>query len=261
MRRVSEILRRRWIYLYGSALIFICLGTNVVACTESGLIQIGRDFEVQVLNQGQPVAGLAIELSTYPVKENEERHSVLMVRTDTAGLAQFYEIRPGLYYVGIKHSAFPYSNEIKVMRHPPKVSVHQISFEWPGWKPLSTQTIAGILTGRARTNRPFVVDNFHEPVYATVQGATLVLSKAVSEETVDLKTTDSSGKFEFKNIPPGFYLLRVETPNFIPSRWVYPVDGYVPIEVDPSAKFSNLDLELDNAICGELAWGRPEEAN
>ena len=240
-------------------LLVIVTSQSSIACSDSSLpTQIGRNFKVEVFDRGKPVEDLQIKLSTNS-KGQEESHTVLILKTNAKGTAEFNSVKPRLYYLGIEHPAFPSSIEVKVVRRPPHKNSNTITFQWPGWNPLSTQTVAGSLTGRARTSRPAIVDMTSAPVYSAVPGATLTLSKAVSGEVVSSQLTQKAGKFEFKSIPGGLYMLRVETPVFNPVHWIYPTDGYVPIEVDPASQFTSVDLELDNAICGELAWGRPEE--
>jgi hypothetical protein len=220
-------------------------------------MKIGREFLVGVFNQGKPVVGIKVELSTYSPSGDEESHTVSIVTTDAEGWARFASDRPGTYYVGIKHPAYAYSEELQVMRHPPKGTTDKITFEWPGWKPLTTQSVSGSLNGHIRTERGLGPD-FNQPIYSTVQGATLILAKGVTNEIVDMQTTQESGMFTFGPVPAGLYFLRVETPVSNAVGWHYPTDGYVPIVVDPSAKFPSLNLFLDDAICGELGWEQRE---
>jgi hypothetical protein len=231
-------------------------GSTLFACSYSSFpTKVGRDFTVQVFDRGNPVIGLQIELTTDP--RSGQGRTVQVAKTGANGSVGFAKIRNGLYYIGIKHPAYAYSEELQVVRHPPSDSPKTITFEWPGWKPLLTQTVAGVVTGRARTDRGLGPD-LAKPVYGQVSGANITLSKAVSNELVDSRTTEESGKYDFGDVPPGLYFLRVETRTRGGAHW-FPSDGYVPVEVDPSAKFRDLNLVLDNAICGELAWGRREE--
>ncbi len=203
--------------------------------------------------------GLHVELSTEPRYGDKESHTISIVATDADGVARFAVIRPGSYFVGIKHPAFAYSEELQVMRHPPKGTTEKITFEWPGWKPLTTHSVSGSLNGHIRTERGLGPD-LSQPIYSTVQGAKLTLSKAVTNEVVDAQTTQESGMFTFAPVPAGFYFLRIETPVSNTVRWHYPTDGYVPIVVDTSAKFPSLNLFLDDAVCGELAWEQRQRA-
>ena len=237
-----------------SLLLFLVFGSlDLSACSySSNPTKIGCDFLVEVFNQGEPVRGLQIELSTDPGSSDEESRTVSIITTDANGWAKFASVRPGLYYIQIKHPAYAYSEEILVLRHPPKSSPEKIMFEWPGVKPLSTQSVSGLLNGHVRTERDLLSDLSH-PTYSAVRGAKLTLSKAVTNEIVDWQMSQESGSFSLQPVPAGLYFLRVERPNTSEARWLYPPDGYVPIQVDPSAKFSSLNLFLDNAICGELA--------
>jgi hypothetical protein len=229
------------------------------ACSETSIpTKIGRNFNVRVFDRGNPVEGLPVELSTDP-EGDEKSQPVLTVKTDAKGSAHFKSVMPRLYYIGIEHPAFASSMVVQVMRRLPRGNSNTLTFQWPGWNPLSTQTVAGSLTGHARTARGALIDMTSPPVYSSVTGAKLTLSKAVSGEVVASQLTQEAGNFEFQRVPPGLYMLRVETPVFEPAHWIYPADGYVPIEVDPSSQFSRVNLELGNAICGELAWGRPKE--
>jgi hypothetical protein len=252
---------RRLALIWFCGLLLLTAGSlDISACSSSpNPTKIGREFLVAVYNQGKPVVGLQIELSTDPQYGDNESDTISIVNTDAEGLARFAVIRPGSYFIGIKHPAFAYSEELQVMRHPPKGNTERVTFEWPGWKPLTTQSVSGSLNGHIRTERGLGPD-LSQPIYSTVQGAKLTLSKAVTNEIVDAQTTQESGIFTFASVPAGFYFLRVETPVSNGVRWHYPADGYVPIAVDPSARFPSLNLFLDDAICGELAWEqRPRE--
>jgi hypothetical protein len=242
----------RWWLFAGIA----CVGA--AACSSSSSrTAIGRSFLVNVSDRGRPVVGLQIELTTEGKKKD---HAVAIFKTDAKGSVQFENVRAGRYFVGIKQPAFGYSEEIRVMQHPPKESAKGLAFEWPGWKPLSTTTVSGSITGVARTDRGLLLDTT-APIYSSVVGAKLTLMNALSDKPVEMQISSDAGRFEFHAVPAGLYLLRVETPVSQPPRWRYPNDGYVPIEVDPRSKFGTLDVVLDNAICGELAWGRRGETD
>lgn len=249
-RMMSSLLR--W-WLFTS---FACACAAACSYSSSPII-VGKSFSVSVRDRGRAVVGLQIALTNEGRKKDS---TVAILKTDAKGSVGFKHVRPGLYFVGIKHPAFGYSDEIRVMPHPPKGSPEGLEFEWPGWKPLSTTTISGSISGVARTDRGILLDRT-KPTYTSVNGARLTLLKAVSEEPVEIQISNESGNFEFHPVLAGLYFLRVETPISKPSRWIYPKDGYVPIEVDPSSAFSSLDMVLDNAICGELAWGRQREGS
>lgn len=234
------------------------VSADVKACSySSNPTNIGQSFVVSVNDRGRPVEGLEIELT---MESRKVDRTIAVLKTDVEGRVEFKRIRAGLYFVGIKHPAFGHSEEIRVMPHPPKGSPNGFTFEWPGWKPLSASAMSGSVMGSARTDRGILLDTT-QPVFTRVTGAKLTLLKAVSDETLETQVTSESGSFEFHPVPPGLYLLRVETPVLEPPRWTYPRDGYVPVEVDSAATFDSLDIVLDNAICGELGWSRYEKAD
>jgi hypothetical protein len=214
--------------------------------------KIGRDLLGGVFNQGRPVAGLQIEGSTDPRSGDQESRTISMVTTDADALARFASVPPGPYFRGIKRPAYAYSEELQVMRHPPKGSQEKVTFEWPGWTPLPTQSVSGSLIGHVRTERGLGPD-LSSPIYGPGQGAKRTLAKGVTNEMVDAQTTQESGRFTFTALAEGFYFLRVDTPVSNTVRWHSPIQGYVPIVVDPSAKVLSLNLFLDDPVCGELA--------
>jgi hypothetical protein len=226
----------------GRGTVAICCGffwltvgsLDVCACSSSpNPTKIGREFLVGVFNHGKPVVGLKVELSTYSPSGDEQSHTVSIVTTDAEGWARFASDRPGTYYVGIKHPAYAYSEELQVMRHPPKGTTDKITFEWPGWKALTTQSVSGSLNGHIRTERGLGPD-FNQPIYSTVQGAKLTLAKAVTNEIIDMQTTQESGMFTFGPVPAGFYFLRsrlqcrtpwagiIQLMATCPSWWILP---------------------------------------
>jgi hypothetical protein len=245
--------------IWGCGFLLLIVGSSdVSACSSSpNPTNIGHGFLVAVFNQGRAVAGLQIELSTDPRSGDKHNRTISIVTSDADGLARFASLPPGPYFLGIKHPAYAFSEELQVMRHPPKGSPEKITFEWPGWKPLTTQSVSGSLNGRVRTERGLGPD-LGQPIYGPVQGVKLTLSKGVTNEIVDAQTTQESGMFTFAAVAAGFYFLRVETPVSNTVRWHYPIDGYVPIVVDPSAKFPSLNLFLGDPICGELACKQRE---
>ena len=228
------------------------------ACSYSSSPRVsGRSFSVNLSDRDRPVVGLQIELTSEGKRKD---HPVAIFKTDTKGSVQFKHVRPGRYFVGIKEPAFGYSEEIRVMLHPPKGSPEGFTFEWPEWAPLSTTTVSGAITGVGRTDRGLLLETTR-PICTSVIGAKLTLMYAVSDEPVETQISSDAGGFECNAVPAGLDLLRVETPVSQPPCRGYPNDGYVPIEVDSASKFSTLDMILDHAICGELAWERREETD
>jgi hypothetical protein len=240
--------------IWGCGFLLLIVGSLDVSAGSSSPNprKIGRDLLVGVLNPGRPVAGLQIERSTDPRSGDQESRTISIVTTDADGLARFASVPPGPYFRGIEHPAYAYSEELQVMRHPPKGSQEKVTFEWPGWTPLATQSVSGSLNRHVRTERGLGRD-LSPPIYGPVQGAKLTLAKGVTNEIIDAQTTQESGRFTLAAAAAVFYFLRVDTPVSNTVRRHSPIQGYVPIVVDPSAKFLSLNLFLDDPIGGELA--------
>ena len=227
------------------------------ACSySSNPTKIGRNFSVQVLSQGSPIAGLQIELITNPSGEQEIR-SLLTKTTDESGFSEFINVKPGPYFVGIKHAAFPQSVEIVVDPRHAENLPEKITFEWPQEKRLSTRSISGLLNAAIRTENP--LNDQARPTFGALGGAKLTLSRAVSGEVVEAQMATESGGFGFQMAPAGLYTLRVEMPKDS-SRYRGSQDGYIPIEIDPAAKISTLNLFLYPGICGSLGYDNRQEA-
>jgi hypothetical protein len=254
----TGILGRGGAAIWGCGFLLLMVGSLDVSAGSSSPNprKIGRDLLVGVFNQGRPVAGLQIERSTDPRSGDQESRAISIVTTDADGLARFASVPPGPYFRGIKHPAYAYSEELQVMRHPPKGSQEKVTFEWPGGTPLTTQSVSGSLNGHVGTERGLGRD-LSPPIYGPVQGAKLTLAKGVTNEIVDAQATQESGRFTFAAVAAGFCFLRVDTPVSNNVRWHSPIQGYVPIVVDPSAKFLSLNLFLDD---GSVANSRGNNA-
>ena len=232
--------------IWGCGFLLLIVGSLDVSAGSSSPNprKIGRDLLVGVFNQGRAVAALQIERSTDPRSGDQESRTISMVTTDADGLARLASVPPGPYFRGTKHPAYAYSEELQVMRHPPKGSQEKVTFEWPGWTPLTTQSVSGSLNGHVRTQRGLGPD-LSPPIYGPAQGAKLTLAKGVTNEIVDAQTTQESGRFTFAALAAGFHFLRVDTPVSNTVRWHSPIQGHVPRVVDPSATFLSLNLFLD----------------
>jgi hypothetical protein len=221
------------------------------ACSySSNPTKVGRNFSILVLHEHKPVPGLQIELSTDP-KADVESHPVSTVTTNEAGLSEFLNVKPGPYYISIKHIAFALSIEIVVDGRDTKPRAEKITFEWPGTKAISTRSVSGLLNAAIRTGNP--LNDLAYPTFGPLGGAKLTLMHAVSGETIESQTASESGAFGFQWVPVGLYLLQVEMAENASGHY-RAEDGYVPIEIDSSANASAIDLYLYPGICGSLGY-------
>ena len=240
--------------VWRSCFIFGLVATASACTYSSNPTKTGRSFSVLVVNEGKPLAGVRVELSTDP-KGYEASRSLLTIATDDAGQSKFHDVKPGRYYVGISDAAFPQSTEIVVDGRRSKAQTEKITFEWPGVNPLAVRFISGLLNAALRTGEP-LKDQAH-PTFGALGGARLTLSRAVSGEVIETQTASESGSFGFQTVAAGLYMLKVEVQT---SERYRDVRGYVPIEVDPDAKTLDLNLFLQPGVCGALAFENRKES-
>jgi hypothetical protein len=218
-------------------------------------IKIGRNFSVEVNYETKPLAGLQIELSTDP-RGNEESRQISKIMTNENGRSEFTNVKPGSYYISINHAAFPQSIEIVVNNRRTDTKAEKITLEWPGRQPLLVQSVSGLINAPIRTGEP-LNDQAH-PVFGALSGAKLTITRAVSGEVIGSEVASESGAFEFQWIPSGLYMLHVEMAENEKGRY-HSEDGFVPVEIDPSAKDSTLSLFLYPGVCGELGYENRHE--
>lgn len=218
-------------------------------------INVRSSFSVQVLNLDKPVSGLRIELQTDP-RDGESR-TLLTLYTNESGSVEFVGLKPGRYYVQINHIAFSDTKEVAVENKQAKNATSKIKFDWPTTKPLSVRSVSGLLNAQIRTNSP-LNDQAH-PVFAVLGGAKITLLQAASGDLVDSEIASESGAFDFHTVPAGLYMLHIELPENAKDRY-YRQDGYVPVDVDPSAKASTLDLYLFPGTCVSLGYKNRQES-
>jgi hypothetical protein len=163
----------------------------------------------------------------------------------------------GPYSTSIKHSAFSQSIEIVVDRRRTDSHVEKITFEWPSSKPWFVRSISGLLNAPIRTGNP-LNDQSH-PIFGVFGVARLILSRAVSGKVIESQTASESGAFGFRWVPTGLSMLHVETADNASPRH-RTEDGYIPIEIDPSAEVSTLNLFLYPGVCGDLGDENRQES-
>jgi len=228
----------------------------ISACSySSNPAKIGRNFSILVLHGNTPVRGLQIELSTDP-KADVESQPVSTVTTNEAGLSEFLNVKPGPYYISIKHVAFARSIEIVVDSRNTKARAEKLTFDWPGTEAISVRSVAGLLNAVVRTENP-LNDHAH-PTFGPFSGAKLTLAHAISGEIIESQTASESGAFGFQWVPAGLYMLHVELAGDASSRYRIE-DGYIPIEIDPSANILTINLFLYPGICGSLGYENKQE--
>jgi len=237
--------------LTGCSLFVLQLVAAGSACTVSSHpTKVGTNLSVQVVYKSKPLAGLQIELSSDPSGDRES-HSLAMIATNDRGITKFTNMKPGPYFLGIKHVAFPQSIEIVVGDSRTKVETETITFEWPSVKPISVQFVSGLINAALRTGDP--LNHQAHPTFGALDEAQLTLLSAVSDDLIETQTASATGAFGFYPLPAGLYLLKVQVGEN--SKHHYrDVDGYIPIEIDPHAKNASLNLSVFPGVCGDLGF-------
>jgi len=242
--------RTRAISIRCCCILFLFLAGELAnACSQSSIPEeVSPSFSVQILNGREAIAGLKIEVSTEP-KGDQESRTVLILVSDSSGQATFRGVKPGMYFVGIKHSAFSSSEEILVKAHPSKNATKKITVEWPGVEALKVQSLSGFLDGPVSSGEP--LEDLLRPRYGPLGDVRLTLSNPISEEPIESQISSASGAFGFRPLAAGLYFMNIEPQNNQGTRYSM---GFVPIEIDPSAKASILNLQVFHAICGSLGY-------
>ena len=235
--------------------IAIAAQTMSACSTSTTSIEVPHHFLVEVFDRGKPVSGMQIQLSVLSNNPDVPDRVLETGTTDENGAAAFAQIKAGNYFVVIKHEAFGRSVGVLVKRAPSKNAQNKITFEWPGVKILRVQFASGLLNGQIRTEN--LMDDLIHPAFQPLAGAKLSLLEVVSERLIDAQQASESGAFGFQSVPPGVYLLKVEMLEQVNQKFRAD-DGYVPIEISPSASAATLNLFLSPGVCGSLAYKNDE---
>jgi hypothetical protein len=242
--RPTAIITRRYCILF----LFLA-GELANACSMSPMpTEVSPSFSVQISDDGRAIAGLKIELST-EARGDQEGQTVSILVSDSRGQATFKAIKPGVYFIAIKHPAFSPSEEILVKTHPCKSAAKTITLEWPGVDPLKIQSLSGFLDGPISSGDP--LEDMLHPRSGPLGDVKLTLSSAISEELIESQLSSPSGAFGFRPLTAGLYYLEIEPKNHQGNRYSM---GFVPIEIDASAKAPMLNLQVFHAICGSLGY-------
>ena len=241
----------------GVGLFFAGECAHLTACSPSvvGYQEVPDHFVVKLVSENRPVAGLYVELRAPSRDPSSKGRSMGTRAADENGLADFAPVKPGFYNVDVKHNVFPSSTRILVARHVRKNTENVITVEWPNIRILHVRSAAGLLNGQVRTGNP-LADQAHS-VMAPLGEAKLTLVKAASEEMVGSQLASSSGAFGFTGVTEGLYLLHIESPKNEQTHQIG-YDGYVPIQLDSSAKLASLNLSIFPPMCGSLRYRNEE---
>ena len=232
----------------GLAVVASLATASAHACTYSSAPNLVRSrFAVEVVWREQPVKGLTVYVSTDP---NGDAESVVVSRqlTGDDGRAPFRGIKPGKYFVGVKHPAMEISIGAEVVWARFKGNVNPtLRLDWPTYAVTAQRVVGWIQAPRNTGSRVMDLAN---PQFQLLGGATLRLSEAVSDRTIATTKTDDNGNFAFEEVPPGLYMLHVDKmadAQF--AKWV----GHIPVEVSLESPSGALNLRLGELCGGTIA--------
>ena len=161
----------------------------------------GPNFTVTVSFREQPIVGLKVILSVVRAEFGQDVGEIIATaHTDSAGVAHFFAIPPGIYRAHVEKALLAESKEIQVQAD--NASEDRVNIEWPD-APIATRNVRGWVTSWQKASP----QNRSE----------LLPHREVLVQLLDLRSgkplasvrTDSEGYYEFPSRPEGLYVMRV----------------------------------------------------
>ena len=203
-----------------------CFGCSIAYPT----IQVGLSFRVKVEDNGRPARGIRLKL----IGDKGHAHRI-SATTDQSGIALFYEVRPGSYYVQEENDIGPPDVAYLEVSARGPVDV-TVSLKWPNITPVSVRSLKGAIYG---------------PDYSTGKSQprlSLDILDFRSRRKLGTIETGENGKFS-EDISPGTYTLRLKPSDLI--GWSgEQITGDIVVAVDRNAPTEGLDLALSWTSCG-----------
>ena len=227
---------------------FLCSPLIVRACTIVLLepVEVGNEFGVRVMDQGQPVKGLRMVLKNYGSNRLQEV-IVSESSTDAEGIARFSISTSGSFFLSPDHDAgIGASIVVYVSENRPKNTI--VPLGWPSPLPLTVRSAEGTLRKR----------NFYPT--RTQAEMSLALLEGISGKEIEKIKTDLRGRFQFSgHVTPGLYFIRIDSSGATPGSGEDET-GTIAIHVDPAGKDNSLDLDVGWSDCGLVYAKRVAQA-
>jgi hypothetical protein len=182
------------------------------------------DFSVEVHDwKGRPAAEVAVVLS--PERDWKLQVQTLTVVTDTKGIAAFRNVPLANFGVSVggEIAYYPRLEVVDPLARAPVV--HTVPLRWPISEVVSSRTLSGRLEGRFKPYR-------------------LALFDAASGKLLQGPITSETGVFDFDEVNPGLYFLRVSVP--LPREQ----QGDVAVEISQGSANRSLQLSVAFSDCG-----------
>jgi hypothetical protein len=195
-----------------------CAGCTIFYPT----VQAGPKFRVRVEDRGRPIKGLRLKIA--------DREAV----TQADGVAVFSGMKSGLFLLTVGHDAgIPDGVNLDIQTQGP--SDITVPLKWPVIAPVPVRSMKGIMQS------PWSLPGPSQPLLS------LDLLEGISGSVIENQHSDGTGRFNFINVAPGLYFLRVNPTRLKGGQQI---EGMIAVAVDPSAPADSLDLELGWTSCG-----------
>lgn len=236
MPRRSDIAK---ILIIGSVILLAMLvmlsSDPAVACAIlPPVIDVTQDFEILAVNHGRPVPGIPIEVTQVGVKSD---HPLLSLRSGTDGRVAVKGLPAGDYSVESNAAMWVPGFIARVGNPKAQLEKNLVEFQWPNYGIAKVKALRGRLWSE-NSLKPF--EDLDLRVF-------LVDGRPASPS----QFTGSKGRFDFKNLNPGLYVLwmHAKQPN-VPKG--FEDEGPIVVEVDPDDRSapSELDLPIGSTSCG-----------
>lgn len=221
-------------------LLLVCTGLTNACSVVLPIIQVKPSFSVLVRHGAVQKAGIPVEV--YDYTDLEKRHGegewapVRKLISGNDGRIVINDLGPGRYLVETRGPGGGSAVDVEVSPNSKK-AISSISLEWPrsrNGKILKTRALKGELT----SNPPF-------------ESVEIELWTAGAQSPLEQKKTGADGSFNFSELKPGLYVLRVHGhQKDVPKYWQ--VEGDIPIELvaNESGLPESLSLQLGMTSCG-----------
>jgi hypothetical protein len=197
-----------------AVLALLTIPTVSRACSSSSCMGRGREmrhqFKVKVSFDGKPLAGVQVEVSKYPVGDDEYEKVVFTGLTASDGNVRIPELGPGDYDLSASYLALSAGFEcFHVLAHPGWRAKGHVNYEWGDEAAAVTGQIRGKLTNGERDPKLPVLERITQLKAVPIAGATLSLRGPSAKEPY-ITTTGDDGRFAFTGIPDGTYVLHLD---------------------------------------------------
>ncbi|MGC1617133.1 MAG: carboxypeptidase regulatory-like domain-containing protein [Candidatus Acidiferrum sp.] len=213
---------------------------SVAGCPGDG-IEVRPDFVVRITHQDKPLFGVTVEISGNGTK-NE-------LRTGADGKVYISKLPSGDYWLSAELLGISAAYTcFHVSQHASRKARKALRFEW-GESPIGTRQVAGRLQISQLGKGGTLVWNVTHKIDAPISNAKLTL-KSPSNEAEYSTVSDRDGRFAFREIPNGVYVLQIqggatqEGDTFGPDSLL--------LRLSPSAKLDTLVMtpNVGGGSCG-----------